>query len=108
MVEQEKRKCRYPGAQKSYFWKGAPGNARWTAGPAQPWSRLIFLSHAFTPTISAITLSRLKKGKPRLHAIPGGGGLLNQSKISDDNRRTHFIFIKIKFVRIVEGRIPEN
>ena len=36
MVEQEKRKCRYPGAQKSYFWKGAPGNARWTAGPAQP------------------------------------------------------------------------
>ena len=36
MIEQEKRKCRYPGAQKSYFQKGAPGNARWTAGPAQP------------------------------------------------------------------------
>ena len=36
MVKQEQRKCRYPGAQKSYFQKGAPGNARWTAGPAQP------------------------------------------------------------------------
>ena len=35
MVEQEKRKCRYPGAQNSYFWKGISHRAMPGGPPGQ-------------------------------------------------------------------------
>ena len=46
MAEPERCRCRWFGAQKSNFSKGAQGSARWTAGPAKLCPRWHSHSHS--------------------------------------------------------------